>query len=26
MVYDIRPQICRDFVCDYLERELLMNE
>ena len=26
MVYDIRPQICRDFICDYLERELLMNE
>ena len=25
MVYDIRPQICRDFVCDYLEQKLSEN-
>jgi Fe-S-cluster containining protein len=26
MVYDIRPETCRDYFCDYLERELLMND
>ncbi len=25
MVYDIRPETCRNYFCDYLERELLMN-
>jgi len=24
-VYDIRPQTCRDFFCDHLTRELIMN-
>jgi Fe-S-cluster containining protein len=25
MVYDIRPQICKDYVCDYLSSHLVMN-
>lgn len=24
-VYDIRPETCQNYFCDYLERELLMN-